>query len=130
MCRGKNNTNLGLDSVVFNEEQKAKIGEYLRSSRSGKMSLFPAITSEQLTGNETIADGVKLVDYWRWAHSNLIDNAERGAFAEYLVHTAVGATSTTRVNWDKYDVLSPKGIQSRIFVLQKKEVIPMAQIMK
>ena len=75
---------------------------------------FPVINPEQFSGDEVIFGDTKLVDYWRWAHSNLIDNTERGAFAEYLVHTAVGATSKTRTNWDKYDVLSPEGIRIEV----------------
>ncbi len=75
---------------------------------------FPAIDPEQLSGNEVIIGDTKLVDYWRWAHSNLIDNAERGAFAEFLVYTAMRATSKTRVNWNNYDVLSPEGIRIEV----------------
>ena len=72
---------------------------------------FPAINPRPLTGDEQITSTDNtLTDYWRWAHSNLIDNAERGALAEYLVHAAVGAPEPTRVNWDRYDVKSPEGI--------------------
>ncbi len=76
---------------------------------------YPAIKSKALTGKEIIqSEDAKAISdlqsYWSWAHSNLIDNAERGALAEYLVHLAVGATASTRVNWDRYDVLSPENI--------------------
>ncbi len=70
---------------------------------------YPSITPRLMTGTERIGDST-LNAYWRWAHSNLVDNAERGIFAEYLVHTAMKAESPTRVNWDKCDVLSPEGI--------------------
>ena len=39
-----------------------------------------------------------------------MDNAERGALAEYLVACALGVADNVRVNWDKYDLLSPEGI--------------------
>ena len=72
---------------------------------------FPTIDPRPLTGTEQITSTDNtLADYWRWAHSNLIDNAERGALAEYIVHVAVGATEPCRVNWDKCDVKSPEGI--------------------
>ena len=72
---------------------------------------FPAIKPRPMTGTEQIASNDNtLLDYWRWAHSNLIDNAERSALAEYLVHVAMGATKPVRVNWDRYDVKSPEGI--------------------
>jgi len=48
--------------------------------------------------------------YWKWAHSYLMDNAERGAFAEYLVAGAIGGKGNGRVNWDKYDLTSKEGI--------------------
>ena len=75
---------------------------------------FPAIIPGKLNGSEEIHYGAELIgqvaDFWAWAHSDLIENAERGSFAEYIVHRAVHASSETRVNWDKYDVLSPEGI--------------------
>lgn len=39
-----------------------------------------------------------------------MDNAERGALAEYLVACALEVNDNVRVNWDKYDLLSPEGI--------------------
>lgn len=62
------------------------------------------ITDSQ--GNEISS----VLDYWKWAHSCLMDNAERGAFAEYLVACAIGGKGTGRVNWDKYDLVSEEGI--------------------
>ena len=52
----------------------------------------------------------RVLDYWKWAHSCLIDNAERGTFAEYLVACAIGGKGSGRVNWDKYDLISEEGI--------------------
>lgn len=55
-----------------------------------------------------------VIDYWAWAHSDLLDNAERGAFAEYLVARAVGDRSTHRTNWEKYDITSSEGIHIEV----------------
>lgn len=68
-----------------------------------------------LNGNEPILDECgnrisDLIHFWRWAYSDVIDNAERGAFAEYLVACALGIIDKVRKNWDKYDLLSPEGI--------------------
>lgn len=72
---------------------------------------YPAIIPKLLRGEMCISHtSLTLNDYWQWAHSNLVDNAERGALAEYLVHSAVGASNPTRVNWDKYDVMTPEGV--------------------
>ena len=70
---------------------------------------YPAIIPSPLTGTEPLAN-TTLSSFWAWAYSNLMDNAERGVLAEYLVHHAVGGVSSTRTNWDRYDVLSPEGI--------------------
>ena len=51
-----------------------------------------------------------ILDYWKWAHSDLMDNAERGAFAEYLVACVVGGKAQKRINWNSYDLLSKEGI--------------------
>lgn len=75
---------------------------------------YPAIYIKN-TETDIITDGqgkeiANVLDYWKWAHSCLMDNAERGAFAEYLVACAIGGKGTGRVNWDKYDLVSEEGI--------------------
>lgn len=63
---------------------------------------------EPLEGSEPIAlDGRELatvLDFWRWAYSNLNDNASRGRFAEYIVCAALGCSGGTRTEWDSYDI--------------------------
>lgn len=76
---------------------------------------YPAIEPKRLNGTEPILDeyGKYVSDlngFWSWAYSNIIDNAERGALAEYLVACALGVNNSVRVNWDKYDLLSVEGI--------------------
>lgn len=51
-----------------------------------------------------------ILDYWRWAHSDLMDNAERGVFAEYLVACAIGEKEQDRINWNSYDLSSKENI--------------------
>src|SRR5664279_277651 len=68
-----------------------------------------------LTGAEVIAGASATVrDFWAWALSNLRSNAVRGMLAEYLVACAVGSRGRPRVDWDAYDVLTPR--QERIEV--------------
>ena len=76
---------------------------------------YPAIRPERKNGDEPIltADGNeigKLSDFWQWAYSDLIGNAERGALAEYIVASALGVQKGTRISWDRYDLLSKEGI--------------------
>ncbi len=76
---------------------------------------YPLIESEALTGHGRITGTeLRLTDYWSWAHSALIDNTERAAFAEFLVHTAMNESDTVRQSWKSYDVLSPEGIKIEV----------------
>jgi hypothetical protein len=53
----------------------------------------------------SIAEGVPVLDYWQWAHSDLLSNLERAIFGEYLVGRALGVTEgATRKEWDKIDL--------------------------
>ena len=65
-----------------------------------------------LTGDETFggfgASGTKLLDYWRWSASCLMDNTARGTLAEFLVATALKGyvRNQPRVEWDAYDFVA------------------------
>lgn len=54
-----------------------------------------------------------VLDFWRFAMSDLKTNNVRGCLAEFLVARAVGATGP-RVEWDSFDVLSPEGIRIEV----------------
>lgn len=76
---------------------------------------YPSIIPTRLSGSKPITTetGKQVSDpnsFWSWAYSNVMDNAERGALAEYLVACALEVNDNVRVNWDKYDLLSPEGI--------------------
>lgn len=81
--------------------------------------MYPAITPKRLTGIEILSapDGApvsSVLDFWRWAYSDLIGNAERGALAEYIVACALGINHTERISWDKFDLLTPEGISVEV----------------
>ena len=71
---------------------------------------YPRIEAQPLRGTEPLTIGTTptdatIQDYWRWAYSDLIDNASRGVFAEWLVAQALGLpTSTPRAVWDNFDL--------------------------
>jgi hypothetical protein len=44
-----------------------------------------------------------LGDFWSWAYSDLLTNATRSVFGEFLVAVALGLTDTPRVAWDVAD---------------------------
>lgn len=71
------------------------------------------------TGKEPIYDAKgkqisSILDFWQWAYSDIIGNIERGHFAEYLVACALNVRQNTRVEWDKYDVLTNDDISIEV----------------
>lgn len=80
---------------------------------------YPAILTTKKSGEEELIDPSgqpvgKLQDFWQWAYSDLIGNAERGLLAEYIVACALGLTDEGRVEWDKYDLKTKDGISVEI----------------
>ncbi len=64
-----------------------------------------------LTGQERFSgDSSSVLDFWRWAFSDLRTNIVRGVLAEYLVAQAVGDLSPLREAWDNWDVTTATGI--------------------
>lgn len=43
-------------------------------------------------------------DFWSWAYSDIMTNANRSVFAEFLVASALGVTDKPRIEWDAYDL--------------------------
>lgn len=81
--------------------------------------MYPAIEPKRLTGEEMLlspggeAVGT-LIDFWSWAYSDLVGNAERGALAEYIVACALQINHMDRIAWDKYDLLTQNGISVEV----------------
>lgn len=72
------------------------------------------------TGEEIFTDngksiGFLLIDFWRWSVSDLMSNATRGKFAEFIVATAVGYDKTKcREEWAPYDLTTQDGIRIEV----------------
>lgn len=70
--------------------------------------------NEQLTYNEKSLD-FSLLDFWRWSVSDILSNATRGRFAEFIVATATNIEKTAlRDEWSAYDLETPDGIKLEI----------------
>lgn len=70
----------------------------------------------QLMGNEEFilhgtSSGITVMDFWRWAFSDLIDNTQRGIMAEFLVYSSLYKFTyeQMRRNWLPFDITSPSG---------------------
>src|SRR5699024_1586138 len=55
-------------------------------------------------GDKIQGTGKTILDYWKWAHSVILDNTERGVFAEFLVGSALDVLNSPRVMWDNADI--------------------------
>jgi len=62
--------------------------------------MLEEIRTIRKTGNEVFLNGDQstLLDYWAWAHSDIMGNTERGKIAEYIVAMAVNAQETREEN--------------------------------
>lgn len=70
---------------------------------------YPAnVCEQQKTGDEPVLLGNEAIatvsDYWRWAHSDLNSNAERGKFAEFLVACSLDLKHEVSQEWGAYDI--------------------------
>jgi hypothetical protein len=69
---------------------------------------------ERLTYNEKPLD-FALLDFWRWSVSDVLSNATRGRFAEFIVATAMNIDrNQLRDEWSAYDILTPEGIKIEV----------------
>ena len=55
-----------------------------------------------------------LIDYWQWAHSDIVSNSERGKLAEYFLKCAVNSSAPLRTEWDAVDILTPDGVRIEV----------------
>ena len=84
------------------------------------MNELKEIKASPKNGNETLTDYGKatnynLLDFWRWSVSDILSNATRGRFAEFVVGTAVGLNpENLRDEWDAYDLTTEDGIKIEV----------------
>ena len=55
-----------------------------------------------------------IFDFWRWAYSDLLDNAARGVLAEFLIARALNYTCEPRHEWDAIDVRTKSGLKVEV----------------
>jgi hypothetical protein len=78
-----------------------------------------ALKTKRKTGKEPFHNqgqptGTNLLSFWQWLASDLVDNALRGALAEYIVACDLGVADTTRPGWNAYDLITPDGIKIEV----------------
>ena len=79
-----------------------------------KIKENPKSGNENLTYNGQKTD-YNLLDFWRWSVSDIMSNATRGRFAEFIVGTSVGLNPEhIRDEWDAYDLKTEEGIKIEV----------------
>jgi len=84
------------------------------------MNELKEIKASLKTGEENLTDNgqntnYNLLDFWRWSVSDILSNATRGRFAEFVVGTAVGLNpKNLRDEWDAYDLKTDDGIKIEV----------------
>ena len=74
----------------------------------------PKIGNEHLTFNEKSV-GYSLLEFWQWSVSDILSNATRGRFAEFVVGTAIGLDPRNlRDELDAYDLKTDNGIKIEV----------------
>lgn len=59
--------------------------------------------------------GFSLLDFWRWSVSDILSNATRGRYAEFVVGSATNVNmNIIRDEWSSYDLVTPEGIKLEI----------------
>ncbi|OQX19488.1 MAG: hypothetical protein BWK80_36855 [Desulfobacteraceae bacterium IS3] len=78
------------------------------------------INKKLMSGQEeliykNISINYKLIDFWKWSVSDLISNATRGRFAEFIVATALNINiNCVRDEWSAFDLTTNDGIKIEI----------------
>lgn len=78
------------------------------------------IPLEIKSGNEELvfnshSTGYTVLDFWRWSVSDLMSNATRGRFAEFIVASALQIDFTKpREEWAAFDITTPAGIKIEV----------------
>jgi hypothetical protein len=84
------------------------------------MENLPGIIPSRQSGAEPFTRAAKpigptLADFWGWTLSDLVDNLERGALAEFIVATALGIpTDGVRVGWAVWDLTTLDGVRIEV----------------
>lgn len=57
---------------------------------------------------------IKAENFWKYSYSNFLDNANRGALAEYIVAKALDVENVPPSSWESYDILTPEGVKVEV----------------
>jgi hypothetical protein len=73
----------------------------------------PLSGDEELTSS-TSPKRFTVHDFWAWSSSDLLSNAKRGVFAEFIVAADFDVAGDVRAEWDAYDLTTKSGIKVEV----------------
>jgi hypothetical protein len=86
----------------------------LKTVKLKAIKAIPKTGSENLTF-ENKETTYSLLDFWQWSVSDILSNATRGRFAEFIVGTAIDIDiKALRDEWDAYDLTTKSGIKIEV----------------
>ncbi|WP_416144180.1 hypothetical protein [Planococcus koreensis] len=71
-------------------------------------------TGEEPFVSQNAEAGIKLLEFWQWNQSDLLNNALRGTIAEFIVGKALDAVKDVRMEWDAFDLITDEGIKIEV----------------
>jgi hypothetical protein len=72
------------------------------------------LPEDTLTGFNASFQGISLLDFWKWAFSDLCDDDLKGIFAEWIVFKLLGIPSARRLSWANSDIITAEGVRIEI----------------
>lgn len=83
-------------------------------NKLNQIKAVPKTGDEYLTNNGHRTD-YNILGFWRWSVSDILSNATRGRFAEFIVGTAIGLNpENIREEWNAYDLTTKEGIKIEV----------------
>ena len=70
--------------------------------------------NEQLRSSTASLENATVLDFWRWAFSNLQMNDVRGVFAEWIVAKLLNIPLNVRDPWSEWDLITRDGVRIEV----------------
>ena len=81
--------------------------------------MLPAVKTLKKTGQESLLFNnenlpINILSFWQWSNSELLGNALRGIFAEFIIGSAIDMLDSLREEWDSYDLVTKNGLKIEV----------------
>ena len=77
------------------------------------MERITYLPEDRVLGSDEVRSATVL-DFWRWAFSDLCDDDIKGIYAEWIVHKLLGVETNRRVSWANSDIITSSGVRVEV----------------